>query len=81
MYNLNEDKCLKCEGTYYVSADQTTCTGYPDGVIGCTAYAVVDTKRVCIACNGLDYFLKDGSCVKVTDKDANCLVVRAEKDC
>lgn len=48
VYDPTEDICIECKKNNYLSTNNKDCISQPDGLLGCTAYAIVEDKRTCV---------------------------------
>lgn len=80
-YDWTNDVCTVCENNSYVDDAGKKCTLYPNGVVGCTAYAMVNSARTCTACDTSKYYLVGTTCTEATTVDSHCLTVKGDKEC
>lgn len=68
-YTANADTCTTCATGYFLSADQKTCTAYPNGIFKCANYSSANTCTFCSP----GYYLASNACTAVTTTIGNCV--------
>lgn len=77
LYDLDDDICLKCDNTSYLSTNKRICVDYPKGILGCRTYSNATT---CTACKEGRY-LNANFCPKVPTAIANCQFYSSSNSC